>query len=97
MIAPGDTIEYPVRQRRWILEDKANHADAIVSLHQRSIVKLQLVMRFVDTFQIYHTHNLYHQAGPACEMLRSLSRPGFGIVLLPSEARVLPLCEHVLY
>ena len=36
--------------------------------------------------QIWHPHNLNDQTRPACEMLRSLSFPCLGIILLPRKA-----------
>lgn len=42
------------------------------------------------TTQIRHRHNLHHQTRPAREMLRALPFAGFGIILFPRKARLLP-------
>lgn len=45
--------------------------------------------------QIRHGHNLHHQTRPTREVLRSLPRARFGVVLLPGEACSFPLVEDV--
>lgn len=57
---------------------------------------LQLPMHHpLPATQIRHRHNLHHQTRPAREMLRSLPRARFGVILLPGEARAFPLVEDV--
>lgn len=60
---------------------------------------LQLAMHhplpFLTPTQIRHRHNLNHQTRPAREMLRSLPRARFRIILLPRKSRPLPFVEDV--
>lgn len=44
--------------------------------------------------QIFHSQDLDNQARPARKVLRPLTLAGLGIVLLPSEARLLPAVVH---
>ena len=46
--------------------------------------------------KVRHGHHLDHHAGPASEVLDTLTLAVVGVVLLESETRVLPLLEHVL-
>jgi hypothetical protein len=40
---------------------------------------------------IRHSHDLDHQTGPPREVLRPLPLAGLGVILLPREARLLPV------
>ena len=45
--------------------------------------------------QVWHGHDLDHQARPARKVLRPLTRTRLGIILLPREARFLPLLVDI--
>lgn len=50
-----------------------------------------------DFTHVRHSHDLHHQARPACEVLRSLAKSCLGVVLLPREACSFPIVEDVFY
>lgn len=59
---------------------------------------LQLVVRSLGPFaKVRHGHHVHHHTGPAGKVLRALSVPGFGVILLPGETSPLPLAEDVLH
>lgn len=58
--------------------------------HQSTKSHSQLISDMHSLVQRLHRHNLHHQARPAGEMLRALTSPRLGVVLLPREARLLP-------
>ena len=66
------------------------------SISEHSLQPLQLIPN-LPFAQVRHSHDLHHQACPACEMLRSLAKSCLGVVLLPREACSFPVVEDVLY
>ena len=68
--------------------------------HRIHLLSPSLFLQFIPNArfaQIRHTHNLHHHARPSREMLRSLALSCLGVVLLPREARSLPIVKDVLY
>ena len=58
----------------------------------------QLAMLYLAlSLEVWHMHNLDHQACPPSEMLGALTMPGLRIILLPSKACSLPLVEDIVY
>lgn len=54
----------------------------------------QLISNGRRLVQRRHSHNLHHQARPSSKVLRALASACLGVVLLPSEARLLPALEY---